>query len=134
MNSACTHKFKWWLFTEAPVLSRGLKNSDVLIKITLRFGLTNIIDKYLKAKNHPHTTLIVFKIISYPGVYNIESCDGNGGCNEAGFIIYYIIVGTGVYNIESCDGNGGCNVAAFVSNDFFAQQESKDDAVRFGGK
>ena len=77
---------------------------------------------------------IIYYIIVGTGVYNIESCDGNGGCNEAGFIIYYIIVGTGVYNIESCDGNGGCNVAAFVSNDFFAQQESKDDAVRFGGK
>merc|ERR1719411_429752 len=35
----------------------------------------------------------------------------------------------GVYNVESCDKDGGCNVVTYTKNSFFVEQENPNDAI-----
>jgi len=94
--------------------------------------------EYVKAFNHKD---IEIKVSSKTGNYYVfdgkdfQQSSMTIRQRENGPSIYGSIrTNSGVYNIEACSGTGGCNVAAFVPNDFFAQLESQDDAVSFGGQ
>jgi len=88
----------------------------VFSSLTIRMKLDNVNGNFyvFTVQDGPQSTLTIRERQNGPSIYGAIRTD------------------EGVYNVESCDKDGGCNVVKYTKNSFFAEQDDPNDAVNFG--